>query len=309
MEKLLIFKSFNILTIASNFVTDNCIGKNKQRKKMVNMKVLKLKAYSVAIELDLNRIATLRGIRKKYTWEEPLILEGDKLFDILNTGVNEEQKVFLFSFGAVVLVNLEAEQIRKMMLFLNDYLPGIELASYTRYSDDYEVRVDPDEESTLTDEYIVVKSQESYMTEIIATVIAKSVALERVEEKLSTILDSIENVIEKLEKGKKLISNREHAKIVAQIVRHEYNTISYIMILDRPDVTWAKSGAEELYDALVEFFELADRYEILRKKTEIINSIVDNFTSISNAIRGLFVEWVIVALIVIEIIMAVSEYF
>lgn len=269
---------------------------------MICLESLKLKAYSVSAELDLNRIAILRGIKKKYTWEEPLVLQGSTLFDVLDTEVKDEQMVFLFSFGSVIFFNLEEESIKKVLTFLYNYMPGIEIENYSKFSDDYEIRIDSNKKMAITDEYVVIETYESYISEIISTVIAKSVALERVEENMTTILDSIESVIDKLEKGKKLISNREHGKVIAKIVRFEYSTISYIMILDRPDTTWAKSDAGELYDSMSEFFELSDRYEILRKKIETINSIVDNFSSMSNSIRGLLVEWIIVGLILFDII-------
>jgi uncharacterized Rmd1/YagE family protein len=269
---------------------------------MILMKIMQLKAFSVAIEMDLNKLAVLRGIPKKYTWEEPLVLQGSILKDILETEIQEEQRVYLFSFGSVVFFNFEKEQIEKVLRFLHSNIPGVEIENYSKYSDDYKLKITTDEDTMITDEYMVVKSFNSYMPEIVSTVIAKSVALERVEEKMSTILDSIENVIDKLHKGKKLISNREHGRVVAEIVRYEYNTISYIMILDRPDTTWAMSEAGDMYDALSDFFELADRFEILEKKTKVINRIVNNFTGMSNSIRGLFVEWVIVALILFEII-------
>jgi required for meiotic nuclear division protein 1 len=34
------------------------------------------KAYAVANKIDLNKIAVACNIRKKYTWEEPLILRS-----------------------------------------------------------------------------------------------------------------------------------------------------------------------------------------------------------------------------------------
>lgn len=295
------------------------------------MKKITLKAYSVTNELDLNKIAVLRGIKKKYVWEEALILQGDTLRDILEVDIVEEEKVFLFSFGSVVFFNINGDKILKIMMFLYENLPEIDLKNFSNYSDDYEIRIYEEgendqkgneqkehaenseysehEEHRLTDEYIVLSSLEDHVPEIVSTVIAKSVALERIEGKMGKIMDSIEHVIEKIERKKLTLSNQRVAKIVSEVVRHEYNTISYIMILDKPDITWTSSDANELYDELAKFFELDERYKTLRSKTEIINSIIDNFASISNSIRGLFVEWVIVLLILVEIIMGLIEMF
>ena len=58
-----------------------------------------------------------------------------------------------------------------------------------------------------------------------------------------------------------------------------------------------------------EFFELSDRYEIIKNKTSVSNNIISGFTSISHAFRGLRVELIIVLLIVAEVILMILELF
>ncbi len=48
----------------------------------------------------------------------------------------------------------------------------------------------------LTDKYVVVAEYEFFYPELIATVLAKSVALEKIEEQLGKIHDSLEMMIE-----------------------------------------------------------------------------------------------------------------
>jgi uncharacterized Rmd1/YagE family protein len=114
-------------------------------------------------------------------------------------------------------------------------------------------------------------------------------------------------MIIRLESGKLRISDKELASTTAKIVKHEYNTIAYIMILDKPDITWSNMEAASFYDEMIEFFELSDRYEVLKKKTDILNDILNGFSSISHSVRGIFVEWIVVILIVAEVIIMVLE--
>ena len=44
---------------------------------------MKFKAYAITNEIDLNKIASRCNIPKKYTWEEPLILQDEFLASIL----------------------------------------------------------------------------------------------------------------------------------------------------------------------------------------------------------------------------------
>ena len=119
----------------------------------------------------------------------------------------------------------------------------------------------------------------------------------------------MESKIINLEKGKLNIGNKELAKITSTIVRHEYNTIAYVMILDKPDITWTNMNAEYFYGQMSEFFELNDRYEVIKSKTEILKSIIDGLGAISNSIRGFFIELVVVILIVIEVILMFLDLF
>lgn len=272
------------------------------------MDAITFKAYALANEIDLNKIAVHCGIPKKFTWEEPLILKGKILTSILKKKVDESQMVLVFSFGSVVFINhSQVEYMNDIFQYLQTFESDIDLKNVNRYSDDYSLHVKETENIELTDEYVVVPDYEPFYPELISTVLAKSVALEKTEEQLGKIHDKLEHMIDRLEKGKLRIGNKELARTTATIVRHEYNTLAYIMILDKPDITWTSSCAGEFYDRMMEFFELNDRYKILKSKTEILYNIMDGFSTISHSIRGLFVEWIIVSLIVFEIILTILQ--
>lgn len=269
------------------------------------MRDLTFKAFAITNEIDLNKIAVHCGIPKKFTWEEPLILRGEILKSILYKDVDDSQMVLVFSFGSIVFINHSTpNEITALLNYLHSFEPDIEVKNADRYSDDYNLHIKETESIELTDEYVVVPEYEDYYPELISTVLAKSVALEKTEEQLGQINDKLETMIDRLEKGKLRIGNKELARTTAKIIRHEYNTLAYIMILDKPDITWTSSSAGEFYDRMLEFFELNDRYKILKSKTEILYNIMDGFSTISHSIRGLFVEWIIVILILFEIVLS-----
>ncbi|MBX9955885.1 RMD1 family protein [Peribacillus simplex] len=272
------------------------------------MEAITFKACAITNEIDLNKIAIHCGIPKKFTWEEPLILKGDILRSILYKNVDESQQVLVFSFGSIVFINYShPDEIKAFSSFIHSFEPDIDLVNVDRYTDDYSLHFSETENINLTDEYVVVPKYEFFYPELISTILAKSVALEKTEEQLGNIHDKLEAMIDRLEKGKLRIGNKELARTTAKIVRHEYNTLAYIMILDKPDITWTSSIAGEFYDRMLEFFELNDRYKILKSKTEILYNIMDGFSNISHSIRGLFVEWIIVILIVFEILLTILE--
>ena len=269
---------------------------------------ISFKAISITNEIDLNKIALQCGIPKKFTWEEPLILRGRILQTILGKKVDESKSVLVFSFGSVVFINHSTDdEIKVFLNYLQTFEPEMDLKNIGRYSDDYSLHINEKAALELTDEYVVVPEYEPFYPELISTVLAKSVALEKTEEQLEGIHDRLETMIDRLEKGKLRIGNKELARTTAKILRHDYNTLAYIMILDKPDITWTSSNANEFYDKMMDFFELNDRHIILKSKTEILYNIIDGFSTISHSIRGLFVEWIVVILIVIEIVITVLQ--
>lgn len=271
------------------------------------MKAMNFKAFAVTNEIDLNKIANKCGIPKKYTWEEPLILQDDVLKSILNKNVDNSQKVLIFSFGSIVFINMHSDEISIFLNYINSFKSDIDIKNVDRYSDDYCLHIGGTESIELTDEYIVVPEFEVFYPELISIVIAKSVALEKTEVQLGRILDRLETMIDRLENGNLRISDKELANATAKIIRHEYNTIAYIMILDKPDITWTNSIAAEFYNRMSDFFELNDRYEILKSKTDILNNIMEGLSSISHSIRGLFLEWIIILLIIAEVVLMIIE--
>lgn len=271
------------------------------------MRKIQFSAYSVANEIELNKIAVQCGIPKKYTWEEPLILQGKILDSLTGRKMSGEQRLMLFSFGSLVLINMSESDMPGLLTYLKTFVPNIDTSGWQTYNDTYELHTENPGKFELRDKYALVPDYEMFYPELVSVILAKSVALEKSEDQLGRILDKLEVIIERLEKGNLRIGDRELARTTAKIARHQYNTINYIMILDKPDITWSNSSAAEFYDQLSEFYELNDRFEILTKKTAILSNIVDGFSSISHSIRGLFVEWVIVILIIVEVILMVAE--
>ncbi len=269
------------------------------------MSALEFLAFSITTEIDLNKIALKCGISKKFTWEEPLTLQGGVLAEIIGKPVKSGQSVMLFSFGSIVLINLRKDDVPALIAYIRQY-GADELPDWQDFTDDYALHVS-NEDQALTDAYAVVAEMEPFYPELVADVLAKSVALERVEAQLGKIFDSLESYIERLEKGNFQIGDKKLAKVTARVARHEFNSISYIMILDKPDITWVNSRAAEFFNRLSEFFELSDRYEIIKSKSTVCNNIISGFSSISHAFRGLRVELIIVLLIVIEVVLMVLE--
>lgn len=258
-------------------------------------------AYALAGELDLTRLATAMGLRVKYRWEEPMILEAATLKPTLRGRGQGECCCYLYHFGATVFVNCSGEQIRRFFARMVQWSELFRSFS-DMHSEGYSLEIDPRRQLSITNDYALMPDYEPDFIDCICFVIAKSVALERIEEQVDQVLDRMEEIISLLDRGKLSISDRRLAKLASSILNFKYRSISHIMVLDKPDIAWDKPDVDRLYLTMAQLFELEQRYQEIRTKSETLMDITEVFTSLSHARRATRLEWIIIILIGIEIV-------
>ncbi|WZL71946.1 RMD1 family protein [Clostridiaceae bacterium 35-E11] len=271
------------------------------------MKSAEFKAIVLSNEINLNKIAQHFGIDKKLKWEDTLTLGETYLKGIIN--VPEKKFVYIYYFGTVVFINLTHHEIMDIIHYLKQIEKSLNTQVPFDYIDDFKLDVVPNEEITMNYEYMTVPQISDYHLEILSTILAKSVALEKIEAGIEILSDDIEDIVDFLEKGHFNLSDEQLSKIWSKILRFKYNTISYIMLLDKPAITWINEDAENLFNQLSTFFELDDRYENIHQKTQILSDITEAFGSLTHTKRSTKLEWLIIILIAFEILITLTEKF
>ena len=271
------------------------------------MKQSQFLALVVSNEINLNTIAQHFGITQDFKWEDYLNLGESYLKGVLREPENKE--VYLFPFGSMVCVNCQHHEVMDIIQYLKRLEKSLNTVNPFEYTDDYLLEINPDAEYAITNDGLVTAAAEDYQGEIIATVLAKSVALERIEIKMDKMLDEIEDVSERLRQGNLSTRDEQLANISARILGFRLNTISYIMLLDKPDITWINEDAASLFSELSSLFELEDRHEKVKNKTEIVMDIMQVFVTLAHARRGNRLEWAIIILIAIEIVLSLLDKF
>jgi uncharacterized Rmd1/YagE family protein len=269
-----------------------------------------LTAVVLANEIDLNKIAMHFGINRKFSWEETLFLSGKTLEGIV--GQPEEKLAYLFPFGSVVFLNFQHHEMMDLVQYLKKVEKSLAAGSF-EYADDYIIETDPSIEEAgvpnVSNDRMIVAHAQDYHREIVATILAKSVALEKIEVDISGLLDEIEEIVTFLHMGKLNVSDRRLAKLSAKIFGFKLNMVSYIMLLDKPEITWTHAEAGELYDEMARMFELDDRYHKIRQKAEVLTDITEVFSGLAHATRGNRLEWIIIILIAFEIVLSLLDNF
>ncbi len=269
------------------------------------MSTTSFKVFALFNEISLNKMAQHFGIRKKFEWEDFLRLGESQLKTIINEP--QGKLVDIFPFGSIVFVNLQHHEIVDIVNHLMTVDHTLINPNYG-YTDDYKLELTQEDESVDYDA-MWVHNLADYQTGILSVVLAKSVALEKVEADIEDLLDEIEPIIDRLQHGNLSARDDTVAKIASRILRFKYSTVSYIMLLDKPDITWNDSDAEMMYTNLSRVFELDERYDKLQAKSSTLMDILQMFTSLAQHRKSNSLEWVIIILIGVEIVISLVDFY
>lgn len=269
------------------------------------MDIYLIKAYALFTEINLNTIAVHFGIRKEFKWEDYLRLQPEQLSGIISDPAGKG--VNLFPFGSAVFLNMNDSDIAEVVAYLQRVDPGLSPPDYT-YTDDYCLELTEQEES-ITNDVMQVHAITFYHLEILSTILAKSVALENVEADIEVLLDDVEAVINRLQRGNLSSRDGALAGTSSRILRFKYKTLSTIMLLDKPDITWNNADAETLHQEMSHLFELGERYDRLQTKTRTLMDILEVFSTLTQHRKANNLEWMIIILIALSIIISLTEFY
>jgi uncharacterized Rmd1/YagE family protein len=270
------------------------------------MELFTFKAFAFGGELDLNRLAIKLGITRKYRWEEPMKL--NPVTFSLATG-SDAERVYLYYFGGVVFLNCSGDIIARFLDSIPQYAESLMGQIQLPYREEYRLEIDPGREPAITNDCAIMPRYNQAFLDIICFVIAKSVALERIEERIDVVFDEVEGLIANLGRGRLELPDRDMARLASSILSFKFTSIAHIMVLDKPDITWDNPEADRLYTTMAGLFELSQRYLEIKHKSETLLDMTDVFCSLSNARRSARLEWIIIILIAIEIVIYLMQIY
>ncbi len=269
------------------------------------MQSLKFKALVLCNEITLNNIALHFGIDKKLKWEDALFLSENQLTGIIREVSNKS--VYIYHFGTLVFINMEYHEIQDVINYFKNIDSNLK-NNTPQFSDDYSLEISEEYEYALYNDSMTANEFKPYYQDILALVLAKSTSLRKIESDIDKLLDSIENIINYLDSGKFKMSDDEIARTSAKILRHKYNTISYLMLLDKPRSAWNNEDIESFFDDILNLFDLHDRYEKLKHKTDVLEDITEVFSSLTHEKRGTKLEIMVIILILFELMISIIEF-
>ncbi|CAH0518770.1 unnamed protein product [Peronospora belbahrii] len=226
--------------------------------------------------------------------------------------------VVYFDYGAVVFFNCDQA------------LVGTLIKHATRFcSDVFEMRGheeellligDPAQQkwSTLVENNVLVREIDHINVHVIAGVLSQTVALEFYERQCETILCEFEKLNTDVEKkgprgalfGRENEQTKRLFKIVASNNTLLIDLVSKLRVIDRKrpgDPAWSQTRYHNMWESLLEEFELNERFQNLNFKLELIQHNTKFFLEVLDSHKGERLEWYIIILISVELGIGVYE--
>ena len=214
----------------------------------------------------------------------------------------------LFRYGAMVLFDATALEFDE---FLRQVTPRIRqpYGEAERETETLRIRIDPAAKESVDGDTVVLNDLSSEKLQIVADVLAKSVALARYENSVSVQFDRIEPFAANLDSWSRgSLSAKELLQHLGGAMLSEHKIVGGAQVDDTPELLWDHPELERLWARLRDELEIRERYNALNGKLALISRTAETALNLLQDRRALRVEWYVVGLIVLEIILTLLQW-
>lgn len=211
-------------------------------------------------------------------------------------------RVFLFSFGSAVFLDVERTQVD---VFLRDLMPHVETPATERVTDDFLLEIRPGVREVVSFDRVVLAEENPRKVQIVAMVMAQSTTLEHFEKMAEGLLQRASAVTDGMATGGQIrMSHKEMIRFIGVGLSARREIVSRLSILDSPEMAWEEHVLDKLFHDLKGNFELSTRFRSLEYKLRLIHESVEVIVDLTNTRRSMMLELTIIGLIALEIVMA-----
>lgn len=214
----------------------------------------------------------------------------------------------LFRYGAAVLFDVSPEEEEEVLSKLG---PGLVSPFHELEVEEVRLTVDAAREEGLDEQgELWLRAWDAPRMQVVAEVLAKSVALAHYEREAARTFDRLEPLVERLSRGRRPGDSQQ--RLLGQLgetLLAQARTLGRAEIAERPEIIWDRPALGRLYQRLAVEYELMERDHALTRKNDFISSSVGALIDLVQQRQSIRLEWYIVVLIMIEIVILLYELF
>ena len=251
-------------------------------------------AYHLGEALKLKEVAKLFDLK-------PLIFNPT----CLAYEISPKSFCFFYNFGSLVFFNVGSEaqkttldRIKTLLSRKEDPVIG----------DEFLLEVIPKTKNSVTFDKVVVDKLGAEKIELMALILAQSTALDFFEKKVEEILSRLGLVLNQIGKTSR-VGAKKIVGLIEQVLATKQDLIATLCLLEKPEGTWENKILDELHQEAVLMFEIKERFRTLDYKLKTIQENLELLSNFASNRQHLFLEWIIVALIVVEVVLFSYDLF
>jgi required for meiotic nuclear division protein 1 len=225
-----------------------------------------------------------------------------EFLDPLVIKIDESHRVMVTSFGAVVFYSFDEEIAKLVSSRVTETLQDPFVVK--EVEDRIIVETEKPEERFLHNE-VWLKNDDAAATQmrIVAMLLAQSVALDHLEREADNALQGFTQYLENLrEDGRIRMSKRHILKNIGFAMQTRFMVLNNVALFDKPAETWQSESIEDLFQGMRDFFDIAERQEVLAAKLDFISENTRMLFEVLSSRQSHYLEWIVIILIAVEIV-------
>lgn len=225
-----------------------------------------------------------------------------EFLDPLVIKLDDSHRVMVTSFGAVVFFPFDEEIAKLVSLRITETLEDSFVVK--EVEDRLTIDSGKNEEQFLHNE-VWLKEQEvsAIQMRIIAMLLAQSVALDHLENEADIALQGFNQYLDDLRhRGRIRMSARKILKNIGFAMQTRFIVLNNLALFDKPAETWRSESIANLYQGMRDFFDIAERQEVLNTKLDFISENTRMLSEVLSSRKSHALEWIVIILIGMEIV-------
>jgi required for meiotic nuclear division protein 1 len=224
-----------------------------------------------------------------------------EFLDPLVIKIDDAHRVMVTSFGAVVFFSFDEEIAKLVSARITETLQDSFVVK--EVEDRLTVETGKSEERFLHNEVWLKDDDAPTRMRIIAMLLAQSVALDYLEHEADNALKGFTQYLDDLrEQGRIRMPARNILKNIGFAMQTRFMVLCNVALFDKPAETWESESIEDLYQAMQDFFDIAERQEVLATKLDFISENTRMLFDVLSSRKSHYLEWIVIVLIAVEIV-------
>lgn len=225
----------------------------------------------------------------------------------LTVRAGEHGYAILFRFGVVVFIELNALEQANFIKGLESFIQG-------RFNepevDALSIIVDPENQERIDAQgRLSLHTVQTERLQLVSHVLAKSTVVSHYETRIANVFDRIERLADSLRGNIAPTSSKDLLREIGDVLLSQARMVGRVEVTEKPEITWDNPELDRLYERLAIEYELRERDLALSRKLELISRTAETYLDLLQNRQSIRVEWYVVALIIIEIILALYQIF